>query len=514
MAITSEEYGDLSQKIPYFDSNPKYQYLADKKLLPQQRGIESFEDAPMLTALRRSLFGMTKAESNLVKQQQEAIIPFEQEQEIKNRLKAAFDFQQQNAPTLGQASAIMPALSGSATPDQQVRPLTGTMSVPTDLVPPTFNIDDLQQRLTVGGLPDLAGSPFLREQPNAAGSYLGGERGIMPLTEKTMAPERSLEVYGQSQVDPNARMNPAQLAAYQSMLAGHVVDPRGPIVPPSLQASRERPHNMSPGEIAISQSGVPIFTAPGKPVKDNEELRKFEGVLEAAGIAKDSPMGKQLYTEWAKKIANPAPSTQVTTNVNTEKKYGEVFSTKVAEMDQSMMDAAQKAPDYAERANRILGVLSNGKVITGTGAEFRLNLAKAMKLAGLAQGEGIEETEALVSDLSSNTLDAIKASGLGSGSGFSNADREFLEKAKGGKITLEGGTLKRLAELAHRAAEKSAQRWNERVKKIPKSALEGTGIDTKPITVPPIQIGGDLDYNRLPSGTRFVGPDGKVRVKP
>lgn len=509
-----EELDSLRQKLPDFDVRPELQYLAERKLLPQQRGLESFENAPPLTQMRRAVFGYTQAEESLLNQQEKTLVPFRQEEELKARLKAAFDFQQQSSPTLGQASAIAPFLSQTATPDQQVRPLTGTMSVPTDLVPPTFNIDDLQKRLTVGGLPDLAGSPFLREQPNAAGSYLGGERGIMPLMEKTMAPERSLEVYGQSQMDPNARMNPAQLAAYQSMLAGHVVDPRGPIVPPSLQASRETPVEVNPGNTLTNKQGVPLYTAPGKPVKDNEELRKFEGVLQAAGIPADSPMGKQLYTEWAKKIANPAAPIQVTQNANTEKKYGEVFSTKIADQDAVMMDAAQKAPDYAERANRILGVLSNGKVITGTGAEFRLNLAKAMKLAGLAQGEGIEETEALVSDLSSNTLDAIKASGLGSGSGFSNADREFLEKAKGGKITLEGGTLKRLAELAHRAAEKSAQRWNERVKKIPKSALEGTGIDTKPITVPPIQIGGDLDYNRLPSGTRFVGPDGKVRVKP
>src|SRR3990167_22895 len=145
---------------------------------------------------------------------------------------------QQAAPTLGQASAMMPALSGSATPEQQIRPMTGTMTVPTDLVPPTFDIDDLQRRLTVGGLPDLAGSPFLREEPNAVGSYLGGERGIMPLTEKTIAPTRSLDIYGASTMDPNARMNPAQLSAYQSLLAGHIADPSAALQPPSIEAAR------------------------------------------------------------------------------------------------------------------------------------------------------------------------------------------------------------------------------------------------------------------------------------
>ena len=406
---------------------------------------------------------------------------------------------QQAAPTLGQASAMMPGLSGSATPAQQIRPMT-RMELQGPGAP---QITPIGQQVS-----DQIGAGLIPPLSPTATDYI--ERDPRYFQE---GPKPFLETVGQPTMDPNARMNPAQLAAYQSMLAGHVVDPRGMIVPPSLQASRETPVEVNPGNTLVSKGGETLFTAPGKPIKDNEELRKFEGVLQAAGIPADSPMGKRLYTEWANKIANPAPSTQVTTNVNTEKKYGEVFSTKVAEQDQVMMDTAQKAPDLAERSNRILGVLASGNVITGTGAEFRLNLAKAMKLAGLSQGEGIEETEALVSDLSSNTLDAIKVSGLGGGSGFSNADREFLEKAKGGKITLEGGTLKRLAELAHRAAEKSAQRWNERVKRIPKSALEGTGIGTDPISVPPIMIREKTDFDRLPPGTRFVDPEGKVRVK-
>lgn len=436
---------------------------------------------------------------------------------IQNDMADAFskrEIARQTAPTLGEASAIAPFLSQTATPDQQVRPLS-TMQVQTDLVPPTFDIDQLQpdaarfqarqtnkNAMAMTATPQDIDSGALTRQLDAPRLNITGGPSLPEL--------RPLDVYGQPQMDPNARMNPAQLAAYQSMLAGHVVDPRGPIVPPSLQASRETPVEVNPGNTLTSKGGVPLYTAPGKPVKDNEELRKFEGVLEAAGIAKDSPMGKQLYTEWAKKIANPAPGTQVTTNVSTEKSYGTAFAGKIADQDSALMDTAQKAPDFADRANRIISVLNSGKVITGTGAEFRLSLAKAMKLAGLAQGEGIEETETLVSDLSSNTLDAIKASGLGGGSGFSNADREFLEKAKGGKITMEAGSLKRLAELAYRAAQKSAERWNERVKRIPKSALEGTGIGTDPIRVPPM-FRPAPKVGSVENGYRFKGGDASQR---
>lgn len=183
-----------------------------------------------------------------------------------------------------------------------------------------------------------------------------------------------------------------------------------------------------------------------------------------------------------------AGATNVT--VSTGKKYGEAFASKVADSDMGMLDAARKAPDLAERANRVLSTVAGGKVITGAGADYRLALGKALNLAGASDAQTIANTEALSTDLAKNTLDAIKASGLGSGSGFSNADRDFLEKAVGGKITLEGETIKRLASLAHRAAEKSATAWSTRVKDIPEDALTGTGIRRDAISVPAIFSGG------------------------
>jgi hypothetical protein len=179
-----------------------------------------------------------------------------------------------------------------------------------------------------------------------------------------------------------------------------------------------------------------------------------------------------------------AGSTQV--HVSTEKKYGEQFAGAIAKADSEMRDAAIKAPDLADRAASIKDTLSAGKVITGMGADFRLNLGKALNLVGATDAETIANTEALSVDLARNTLDAIKASGLGSGTGFSNADRDFLEKAAGGKINLEKETISRLADLSHRAATKTAEKWNSRVKQIPDSALEGTGITRDPVSIKPL----------------------------
>lgn len=193
------------------------------------------------------------------------------------------------------------------------------------------------------------------------------------------------------------------------------------------------------------------------------------------------------YVGMKSKIAaagKPTVSVDVKNTLSTEKKYGEQFAGKIAEADSSMRDAALKAPDLANRANGMLEILESGKVITGTGAEYRLALGKAMGLVGLSDKETIANTEAMMVDMGKNTLDQIKTSGLGSGNGFSNADRDFLEKVAGGKISLEADTIKRVATLSHRAAVESAKKWSDRVKMIPKSALEGTGITADPIEVP------------------------------
>ncbi len=275
----------------------------------------------------------------------------------------------------------------------------------------------------------------------------------------------------------------------------------------TAQQKLNDPYTLAPGATRYGPDGKPIVTAPVKPEsftlapgatrfgpdgkvitampKDDELMR----AIEAAGLDPNSTEAKALFASRANKIATHAPPTRVNVsqNVSTEKKYGEQFATKIAGSDSDMRDAAIKAPQLADRANQIKKILADGKVITGFGADFRLQADKAIALAGF-KGAGGEaaNTETLASGLAQNTLDAIKASGLGSGNGFSNADRDFLEKAVGGKVNLEKQTIDRLANLAHKAAEQTALRWSTRVKEIPASALEGTGIKTDPVTVSPL----------------------------
>lgn len=205
------------------------------------------------------------------------------------------------------------------------------------------------------------------------------------------------------------------------------------------------------------------------------------GAPTSVGIYADVALPKSVEDQKAR-IARAGASNITVSN---EKTYGSKFAGLIADSDAAKLAAAENAPAAAETADRILNLLSTGNVITGTGANVRLQMAKALNLAGGNDSEKIANTEVLLSSLAETTMGAIKSSNLGAGQGFTNADRDFLEKAKAGQITYDAKSLARLADLSRKAAEKSAETWNKRVNQIPKSALEGPGVSLEPVVVPP-----------------------------
>lgn len=196
--------------------------------------------------------------------------------------------------------------------------------------------------------------------------------------------------------------------------------------------------------------------------------------------AEDVPLPANVQAQKLQQSAASAPRF----NLSTEKKYGEQFAGLVAKSDVDLRNTAMSAPEVAATADRIIDLIDTGKVITGAGANYRLQLAKALNLAGGTDSEKIANTEMLISSQARVTMGAIKTSNLGAGQGFTNADRDFLEKAEAGQITYDAKSIRRLAELSRRVAEASAEKWNKRVQQIPASALEGTGVTTEPVIVP------------------------------
>lgn len=226
--------------------------------------------------------------------------------------------------------------------------------------------------------------------------------------------------------------------------------------------------------IPLTREGLATFEAL------KQRPGEFERLLSQSGLPKADQTA--LIQQRLRKEVTHAPGTTV--NVSTEKKYGERFGGLIADRDAGKLDAAEGAPRVIENADRITDILASGKVFTGTGANVRLQIAKALNLAGGTDTERIANTEVLISSLANSTLGAIKSSNLGAGQGFTNADRDFLEKAASGQITYDATSLRRLAELGRRAGVASIESWNSRVRQIPRSALEGAGISAEPLPIP------------------------------
>ena len=173
-------------------------------------------------------------------------------------------------------------------------------------------------------------------------------------------------------------------------------------------------------------------------------------------------------------------------NVNADKSYFANVAEGIAKQDVATLDAGRGAPKAIETARSIKTLLADPALITGTGANARLSLNKAFQTAGLIDGKTVANTEQLGSLLANQTLSAIKSSGLGAGNGFTNTDREFLEKASSGQITMDVNTLRRIADMNERTGLAAIDKSNSIIRNLNKSGKMGN-VPMSEIEIPAIQ---------------------------
>ena len=229
----------------------------------------------------------------------------------------------------------------------------------------------------------------------------------------------------------------------------------------------------------------------------------------SVGTYSDVVLPKEVFEQ--KKAIAKAGASNITQS--TEKKFSEQFANKMADTDIAKMGVAEKAPELAASANRIIDLVKQGNVFTGPVADVKLNIARALNVVGASNEEKIANTESLISATGQSTLDAIKGAGLGTNQGFTDKDLKFLQGIAGGTIDLTAQTLTELARLQHQAATRSAESWNKRVKQLPKSATEGTGLSMEPIKVPPLSPSTMFAVNPK-TGARIQSVDGGANWTP
>lgn len=169
-----------------------------------------------------------------------------------------------------------------------------------------------------------------------------------------------------------------------------------------------------------------------------------------------------------------------------------------------------------------------GGIVSGAGADQLLALRKIGAAFGVQDAGAIQNTETFRTQIKPIVLDTVK--GLGSGSGISNADRDFALQAVGGDIKLDEGTIRRVLDITEKAARGKIDRHNTLADKMLATQPDLAAISPMLRIDPPVaytppaqqakqqggmfQLKSKADYDALPTGTRFVAPDGSIRVKP
>lgn len=221
--------------------------------------------------------------------------------------------------------------------------------------------------------------------------------------------------------------------------------------------------------VQVGPNGViEAYRAPDKPAPKSPLAQLM---AERDALPQGDPR-RAVYDAQIRKTTTHSPPVNVSVSSG-DKGYVSEISKLVAKQDADAIDAAQSAPDRIRSAQDVKRILRTEKPMTGTAADWRLEATKALSTAGIIDGQSVKSTEDLASLLASQTLEAIKSSGLGSGQGFTDKDRQFLERARAGQITMNADTLYRLADLNEKAGRRSIERGNAAVKRL--NGIPGVG---------------------------------------
>lgn len=210
--------------------------------------------------------------------------------------------------------------------------------------------------------------------------------------------------------------------------------------------------------------GVPrsvIGKVPAKP--ENVELTKLQNTRDKLLLRPVSKIRDQKIDEINKRIDKLNKPGGQTINIGggdafykeLSKQFGKDFVTR----RNDAIDAARSL----KSANIAVDLMNKG-IITGTGANFILGVGKALKQAGLYDGQALANTEAYFANQVSQVASIIKA--FGSGTGLSDADREYAQNAAAGNITMTEESLRKIIDINARASTYIVNRFNEDAKKI------------------------------------------------
>lgn len=256
-----------------------------------------------------------------------------------------------------------------------------------------------------------------------------------------------------------------------------------------------------------------IYDAPDKPAEPPKTRERIDGT--------DKVFEEWDGTKYVEVSRGPAYKTTPDTVINNGSGVKE----------EKIFDEASKQKDAAKSAASGLAALNEAEralpgAITGAGADAQLALQKVAEFFGVGDTKAIVDTETFRSAIAPQIAAMLKAT-TGT-TQVSNADREFAEKAAGGSIALDKGSIQRLVRIMRAANSEIVRDYNQRmdqvypsdtmarerallgVPNVPKVYASPIGPKMPAGTAPPTETApdkGDREGTKLTPGTTIKGLD-------
>lgn len=216
----------------------------------------------------------------------------------------------------------------------------------------------------------------------------------------------------------------------------------------------------------LTPLGVPTKDADGNliqtdPLGKVNVLRPAESkptsVSEYEYYKANLPQGQQpmAYDTWATAKAR-AGAMNVTNNVGggSDKQIFDTFS-------ENTKEARAAANGLVALRSARQALQGPGGAITGFGADEKLTFQKLGAALGVADPASVQNTETFRAAIAPQVASMLKST-VGSAN-ISNSDREFAEKAAGGSIKLDGGSINRLLDIMEKAGTARLELHNQQL---------------------------------------------------
>jgi hypothetical protein len=157
---------------------------------------------------------------------------------------------------------------------------------------------------------------------------------------------------------------------------------------------------------------------------------------------------------------------------------GKSEATRMTKLKETAQDSVASLSMIKEARNLI-----NQGIYTGSAANIRKNLDKWLQETGVyIGGRKAANTEAYASMMGLQVGKIIK--NFGSGTGLSDADREYAEKIVGGRVTLTQDAIERLLDINERLAKFNITEYNDQIERAKRATETKDYLQPIPIAEP------------------------------